>query len=173
MHTEPIPFRKQQHVSAHLSTDALGYAWGASINLPSGPLKLRNYWLTSLLLRDICVKKALAVFFCLQAIQENLFNRRVDVFVDNEGLVHAWHGLHSHSPRVGGGIEVSFPFLRQQSAFIEADLDLHQGESGRRSLARLRLERFDSFGLPLATLCLLYTSPSPRDGLLSRMPSSA
>ena len=29
-------------------------------------------------------------------------------------------------------------------------------------------------GLDLATmLCLLYTSPSPRDGLLSRMPSSA
>ena len=26
---------------------------------------------------------------------------------------------------------------------------------------------------PLAFLCLLYTSPSPRDGLLSRMPSSA
>ena len=24
-----------------------------------------------------------------------------------------------------------------------------------------------------ATICLLYTSPSPRDGLLSRMPSSA
>ena len=26
---------------------------------------------------------------------------------------------------------------------------------------------------PLAQVCLLYTSPSPRDGLLSRMPSSA
>ena len=26
---------------------------------------------------------------------------------------------------------------------------------------------------PKATVCLLYTSPSPRDGLLSRMPSSA
>ena len=26
---------------------------------------------------------------------------------------------------------------------------------------------------PLTTVCLLYTSPSPRDGLLSRMPSSA
>ena len=25
----------------------------------------------------------------------------------------------------------------------------------------------------LSTICLLYTSPSPRDGLLSRMPSSA
>ena len=26
---------------------------------------------------------------------------------------------------------------------------------------------------PMALVCLLYTSPSPRDGLLSRMPSSA
>ena len=31
-----------------------------------------------------------------------------------------------------------------------------------------------SFGLDLLSrTCLLYTSPSPRDGLLSRMPSSA
>ena len=28
-------------------------------------------------------------------------------------------------------------------------------------------------GLALSPTCLLYTSPSPRDGLLSRMPSSA
>ena len=28
-------------------------------------------------------------------------------------------------------------------------------------------------GTPQAETCLLYTSPSPRDGLLSRMPSSA
>ena len=28
-------------------------------------------------------------------------------------------------------------------------------------------------GTPGCTTCLLYTSPSPRDGLLSRMPSSA
>ena len=28
-------------------------------------------------------------------------------------------------------------------------------------------------GLPRNNICLLYTSPSPRDGLLSRMPSSA
>ena len=31
----------------------------------------------------------------------------------------------------------------------------------------------NSFSLPPLKLCLLYTSPSPRDGLLSRMPSSA
>ena len=28
-------------------------------------------------------------------------------------------------------------------------------------------------GIALLQVCLLYTSPSPRDGLLSRMPSSA
>ena len=33
------------------------------------------------------------------------------------------------------------------------------------------VERAVELGMP--AICLLYTSPSPRDGLLSRMPSSA
>ena len=32
---------------------------------------------------------------------------------------------------------------------------------------------FEMDGVPLETACLLYTSPSPRDATLSRMPSSA
>ena len=35
------------------------------------------------------------------------------------------------------------------------------------------IENADDFTRPLQEICLLYTSPSPRDGLLSRMPSSA
>ena len=35
------------------------------------------------------------------------------------------------------------------------------------------LEETKNWYLPMDKLCLLYTSPSPRDGLLSRMPSSA
>src|SRR5680860_363656 len=34
-------------------------------------------------------------------------------------------------------------------------------------------EDTDALGLGRPNICLLYTSPSPRDGLLSRMPSSA
>ena len=34
-------------------------------------------------------------------------------------------------------------------------------------------EKFNDARKQLSTTCLLYTSPSPRDGLLSRMPSSA
>ena len=35
--------------------------------------------------------------------------------------------------------------------------------------SRLKLDKSQA----IASICLLYTSPSPRDGLLSRMPSSA
>ena len=40
-------------------------------------------------------------------------------------------------------------------------------------LDQLKLIDKNSFILLTARSCLLYTSPSPRDGLLSRMPSSA
>ena len=64
---------------------------------------------------------------------------------------------------------------RNMSAGFSLDGDARQGE----------LNLFSPLGTTLATLqwnpattqwlqgCLLYTSPSPRDGLLSRMPSSA
>ena len=70
--------------------------------------------------------------------------------------------------------------------FIEygADID-HQDYTGYTALMKSNSDMFslvllnkganlevqDNFGSPIS--CLLYTSPSPRDGLLSRMPSSA
>ena len=45
------------------------------------------------------------------------------------------------------------------SGFIEI---IHLGNSNNASMSPVR-----------SIICLLYTSPSPRDGLLSRMPSSA
>ena len=41
------------------------------------------------------------------------------------------------------------------------------------SLSKQRIEQFPLIGNDAMRACLLYTSPSPRDGLLSRMPSSA
>ena len=42
------------------------------------------------------------------------------------------------------------------------------------SVARIIIERpHKTCRITIYTACLLYTSPSPRDGLLSRMPSSA
>ena len=41
-------------------------------------------------------------------------------------------------------------------------------EDGTKEIGELHLEKGKAY-----KFCLLYTSPSPRDGLLSRMPSSA
>ena len=48
-----------------------------------------------------------------------------------------------------------------------------QGFAGLQSLGGLDSRARPGLGMEQAQSCLLYTSPSPRDGLLSRMPSSA
>ena len=82
---------------------------------------------------------------------------------------------------------------RAEVAFVEAEitgLNLQQKCLSLRNRPQLHFDllsldvgaesRPSATGIPikpleasLAFLCLLYTSPSPRDGLLSRMPSSA
>jgi hydroxymethylglutaryl-CoA reductase (NADPH) len=78
-------------------------------------------------------------------------------------------------------MEMSFDELVEKVA--NGEIKLHQVEKytdGDKKLAteirRKALEK--KFGISLEnighySICLLYTSPSPRDGLLSRMPSSA
>ena len=65
---------------------------------------------------------------------------------------------------------------------LYADYDVPRSIYGNRSQQRLRFEeralqgRLDELSDKrdkLANDCLLYTSPSPRDATLSRMPSSA
>ena len=108
--TEPVPFLLQQHVAFLLSTDASSFAWGAKVDLPSGPLPLRDYWTSTLFRYDICSKEALAVLFALRSVASHLFRRRVDVFVDNMGLVHAWSGLKSKSEELTGVLRELFLF---------------------------------------------------------------
>ena len=73
------------------------------------------------------------------------------------------HSLGSRGPGGGGGMEK-----------VTADDNgsvFNTSQFGKQ----LRCHRFQGSGdnsLYIRT-CLLYTSPSPRDGLLSRMPSSA
>ena len=58
-----------------------------------------------------------------------------------------------------------------------SDAELNQTMSRLAYNNQMSLEEFINFveadGASYEDLCLLYTSPSPRDGLLSRMPSSA
>ena len=59
---------------------------------------------------------------------------------------------------------------KKWASSIEADMERHlYTEVPDQTTVEELLKRYERQVLP----CLLYTSPSPRDGLLSRMPSSA
>ena len=55
---------------------------------------------------------------------------------------------------------------------VTPDAEKHMGYVARVSNPKNQ-NNPDVAGLLKYCICLLYTSPSPRDGLLSRMPSSA
>ena len=55
----------------------------------------------------------------------------------------------------------------------QASTELVGTAPSRGTLPRSKAGGIKSLVEPQPSLCLLYTSPSPRDGLLSRMPSSA
>ena len=66
--------------------------------------------------------------------------------------------------------------IRGAAEFLnDLDLTARERQIGARVLKEVqaRLGFLLDVGLDYLSLCLLYTSPSPRDGLLSRMPSSA
>ena len=63
--------------------------------------------------------------------------------------------------RVEGVLAQIRPYVQQDGGDLEL-IDIVDG------IVQIRLA-----GSCVGCICLLYTSPSPRDGLLSRMPSSA
>ena len=75
------------------------------------------------------------------------------------------------------------PMMDCKKALIEAEGDMQRGEEilrvrfgnkASKASSRIAAEGVvSSFITKDSKSCLLYTSPSPRDGLLSRMPSSA
>ena len=68
------------------------------------------------------------------------------------------------------GAETAAPLDWKPSILLRSST----GELPTRNFSAAReAERVKLLALEQSIACLLYTSPSPRDGLLSRMPSSA
>lgn len=98
--TTPIPWRKEQHVFIKLSADSSGFKWGATTEVNGVLKEFGDYWESPVLQMNICVKEAMALFQLLQAVFDDLWDKRVDVLMDNEGLVLAWNGLKATSPEL-------------------------------------------------------------------------
>ena len=66
------------------------------------------------------------------------------------------------------------PFIGDAYLVKNGTYDAQQVISKSYWMRKLKQEAgFKHYSAGIITTCLLYTSPSPRDGLLSRMPSSA
>ena len=93
-------------------------------------------------------------------------------FCHNEFLLkfvsYSYYEVYTNTQRAFAGLGFSYG-SDEEAAFITTWLELC-GLNGIK-LLNLKIEDLDnSFD---ASICLLYTSPSPRDGSISRMPSSA
>ena len=69
-------------------------------------------------------------------------------------------------------LQVQFVTLRRKINFLTKKLS-NRGASKRRRQTKRFVTQLNWIRNNINRACLLYTSPSPRDGLLSRMPSSA
>ena len=69
------------------------------------------------------------------------------------------------------GIVIMMIFALPQASAAESDNGPAEGATAEENSAWWTSRGYIAVGAGIA--CLLYTSPSPRDGLLSRMPSSA
>ena len=99
------------------------------------------------------------------------------VLIRGETPCREAHGRHRGRP-VGLALAIASIVLSAAPARAEAPAELPaQPAAAEARLAyqgRTETDRLRSLDcLAQAIYCLLYTSPSPRDGLLSRMPSSA
>ena len=77
-------------------------------------------------------------------------------------------------------MQMTFYYCRLQSVsykmsciYVNVNLMLYLTINVKKSCCLRTGARNNVVCKPLYSICLLYTSPSPRDGLLSRMPSSA
>ena len=90
--------------------------------------------------------------------------------VSHRHVSHVSHHVRQHvtaptaAPHKKADIECKILF----SIFTVYSRIIYFREFSKFTILKIQFLRFISF-----TICLLYTSPSPRDGLLSRMPSSA
>ncbi|XP_038045151.1 uncharacterized protein LOC119719725 [Patiria miniata] len=141
--SQPIPWRQERHLRLLLSSDASGYRWGGVLAQGNKGITFGDYWPPEVQRStDICYKEALALYFVLISVMNQLWDKRVDVQVDSEGLYHAWSGLRARSTALAGVLRLILAFT------LEANFDLRlqwvPSGSNRADVPSRTLSRADS-----------------------------
>ena len=92
--------------------------------------------------------------------------------VESTGQAKAEAIARAESTKIEAEAAVQAAKLKADALKIETESELERLKGAREADIKFALEQ-NQLEVEKAESCLLYTSPSPRDGLLSRMPSSA
>ena len=96
--------------------------------------------------------------------RKNIIRKDIQIFrAIAVTAVIAYHFNSDLTPQGFLGVDLFFVL----SGFLITKQIVNNSQNGTFLLSNFYFKRFKRI------ICLLYTSPSPRDGLLSRMPSSA
>ena len=89
---EVLPWKEEKHSSIALVSDASNVGWGGVLLPTSTPIETRDYWPDEIIDNTtIAVKEAKALHNTLTAFATEVFNTRVDAYVDNQNLLHSWN----------------------------------------------------------------------------------
>ena len=125
-------------------------------------------------LRDLGFKAVITnAYITLKRHKEQAIQRGIHNLIDFDGIVMTDSG--GYQVLEYGDIEIGPETMAKFQFDINSDLPVILDRPTGYGLDYGRAKDFVEETLLNArsTVCLLYTSPSPRDGLLSRMPSSA
>ena len=88
-----LPWREERHCSVKVTSDASNAGWAGIVSLPSKSKEIRDYWCPEDLATPggIAVKEAKALFKTLSAFHADIFNSKVDAYVDNSNLIDFWN----------------------------------------------------------------------------------
>ena len=132
------------------TSDSSGGAWVEVLN---GPVGLRCWWADPLDCRD--------------DIDEKSSTNRVYVVLPEVFGVNAWVRSVADRLAANGYPALAVPLFARTAPGLELAYEPSDLAQGRRHKDATTTEQI------LSDVCLLYTSPSPRDKRQSRMPSSA
>ena len=98
----------------------------------------------------------------------------LEAALTRENLQAAWKRVKANKGAAGvDGLDIEQTAQLLQTKWPQIRQGLLAGTYRPMPVRRVMIPKPDGSQRELGIPCLLYTSPSPRDGLLSRMPSSA
>ncbi len=116
------PWRGEHHVQIRIATDASTFKWGAMLLDTGGGMgvEMADFWGAGDD-RPIHIKEAEALRLALMSVKDRILNSRVDAYVDNMALMHAWGRQGCRDIHLSRVMKEIFTVVRDQNV----DLNLH------------------------------------------------